>query len=79
MAISVSFDIHTYTYMVEIKTKIIKSQKHLCRGCGKTKARFRYRDRIKARNDHDLCFRCNRTYRAAFHNAARFYSLNREL
>ena len=39
-------------------------EKHLCRRCGTSQARFTHRGRYRARRDHDLCQRCFRTLRA---------------
>ncbi len=71
MIIGVTQDPYMYTYIVEKFGKFARTQKHLCRGCGKTKARFWFGGRIKARNDHDLCFRCYRSSRAMFLRVAR--------
>ena len=48
-----------------MKTHIIRS-KHLCAHCQTTRALFNTsRDRrFRARNDHDLCSRCHRTYQS---------------
>lgn len=71
MGIGVDSELYTYTYMFCDDSPIHKRQKHLCRHCGKARAVFRYGGHIKARNDHDLCSRCFRKYRAQFRNASR--------
>ncbi len=70
MGMGVTQELYKYTYMFEKLEKFVRRDKHLCRACGKTKARFMIRGRIKARKDHDLCFRCFRKYRAEFAQVA---------
>ena len=37
-----------------------RSRQRLCRDCGQRPPRFRYRGKVKARRDHDLCPACHR-------------------
>jgi len=37
-----------------------RAARHLCAGCREQPARFRYRGRVRADRDHNLCFRCYR-------------------
>lgn len=35
--------------------------RRLCKRCGERPAKYRYKDRVKSRADHDLCFECFRS------------------
>ena len=37
-----------------------KRTRHACQSCRDRKARFRYRDSVRADRDHTLCFECYR-------------------
>ena len=37
-----------------------KRARHICQSCRDRKARFRYRDSVRADRDHSLCFECYR-------------------
>jgi hypothetical protein len=39
------------------------NRKHNCQSCRERKARFRFRRRVKADQDHTLCFECFRSTR----------------
>ena len=40
--------------------RLSQARRHICRGCEKHPARFRYRGQVRADRDHTLCFRCYR-------------------
>jgi len=40
-----------------------KRTRHACQSCRDRKARFRYRDSVRADRDHTLCFECYRRER----------------
>ena len=42
------------------RRRLYRSVAHTCLGCFVTRARFRFRGRVRADRDHHLCFRCYR-------------------
>ena len=39
-----------------------RHERHVCLECRVQRARFQYRGRVHADRDHNLCFRCFRSY-----------------
>jgi hypothetical protein len=45
-----------------------RHSKHRCLGCGRHRAVFSFRGRVRADSDHDLCPRCYRSHRQRLYN-----------
>jgi len=46
-----------------VAARFRRTPRHTCRSCRARRARFRYRDAVRADREHDLCFRCFRALR----------------